>query len=98
MRANETKSVHVTFTLKTQYLPVHLNNKQLTQTDDLKYLGIHLDRYLTWHNYISIKRKQFELRLRKLFILFILLCAFIMLVGVHSQYDVSRCTQSNTTY
>ena len=32
---------------------VHLNNKHLAQYDDVKYLGIHLDRKLTWrtHNY-----------------------------------------------
>jgi hypothetical protein len=46
--ANETKSVQVTFTLKQNTrLPAELNNKQLTQTEEVKYLGIHLDRTLT---------------------------------------------------
>jgi hypothetical protein len=53
MKANETKSVQVTFTLKKRTCPpVYLNNKQLPQTDDVKYLGIHLDRKLTWRNHI----------------------------------------------
>jgi len=44
VKANETKSVQVTFILKKSTCPpVHLNNK-LTQTDDVKYLGIHVDR------------------------------------------------------
>jgi hypothetical protein len=51
MKANETKSVHVIFTLKTTTCPpVQLNNKQLTKTEDVKYLGIHLDRKLTGVN------------------------------------------------
>jgi hypothetical protein len=84
MRTNVTKSAQVTFTLKMQFLPVHLNNKQLTQTDDVKYLDIHLNRNLTWRSFISVERKQLDLKLRKLGILSIPLC-FIMLVGVHSQ-------------
>jgi hypothetical protein len=67
MKANETKSVQVTFTLKKRtYPPVYLNNKQLPQTDDVKYLRIHLYRKLTWRNHISAKRKQLDLKLRKL--------------------------------
>ena len=39
MKVNETKSVQVTFTLKQNTCPpVQLNNKQLTQPDDVKYL------------------------------------------------------------
>ena len=49
MKANETKSVQVTFTLnKLTWPPVQLNNEQLPQVDEVKYLGIHLDRCLTW--------------------------------------------------
>jgi hypothetical protein len=44
--------------------PVQLNNIHLPQTDSVKYLGIHLDRKLTWHNHISAKWKQLELKLR----------------------------------
>ena len=68
MKANETKSVQVTFTLKRKTCPpVQLNDKQLTQTDDVKYLGIHLDRKLTWRKHITAKRKQLDLKLRNLY-------------------------------
>jgi hypothetical protein len=68
MKANETKAVQVTFTLKKNtFPPVQLNNKQLTQTEEVKYLGIRLDRKLTWHKHISTKRKQLDLKLRKFY-------------------------------
>ena len=67
-KANETKSVQVTFTLKRKTCPpVQLNDKQLTQTDDVKYLAIHLDRKLTWRKHITAKRKQLDLKLRNLY-------------------------------
>jgi len=72
MKANERKSVQVTFTLKKNICPpspptppVHLNNKQLNQAEDVKYLGIHLNRKLTWRKHISTKRKQLDLKPRK---------------------------------
>jgi hypothetical protein len=44
MKVNETMSVQVNFTLKKNMCPpVQLNNKQLTQPEDVKYLGIQLD-------------------------------------------------------
>jgi hypothetical protein len=47
--------------------PVQLNNNQLTQPDEVKYLGIHLDRKLNWRKHISTKRKQLALKLCKLY-------------------------------
>jgi hypothetical protein len=38
--------------------PVHSNNVQLPQTEEVKYLGLHLDRRLACHEHIFIKRKQ----------------------------------------
>jgi hypothetical protein len=47
MKANEAKSVQVTFTLnKMTCPPVKLNNEHLLQADEVIYLGIHLDRRL----------------------------------------------------
>jgi hypothetical protein len=50
MQANALKSVHVTFTIRTGMCPpVHMNNVPLPSSDHCKYLGLHLDRKLTWH-------------------------------------------------
>ncbi|CAH0729804.1 unnamed protein product, partial [Brenthis ino] len=38
-RANQSKSIHVTFTLRKQTV----YNEDIPQTEDAKYLGIHLD-------------------------------------------------------
>jgi len=68
MKVNETKSVQVTFTLKKNTCPpLQPNNKQLTQPEEVKYLGVHLDRKLTWRKNISTKRKQLDLKLPKLY-------------------------------
>jgi hypothetical protein len=66
MKANETKSAQVTFTLKKDTC-VQLNNNHLPQTDAVKYLGVHHDRKLTWRNHISSKRKQLDLKLRNMY-------------------------------
>jgi hypothetical protein len=68
MKANEAKSVQVNFTLnKMTCLPVKLNSKHLPQAGEVKYLGIHLDRRLTWRKHITTKRKQLDLRLQNLY-------------------------------
>jgi hypothetical protein len=36
---------------------VKINDVQLPQSDEVKYLGFHLDRRLTWHKHIFTKRK-----------------------------------------
>jgi len=46
--------------------PVKLNNDHLLQADEVKYLGIHLDRRLTWRKHINTKRQQLDLKLRNL--------------------------------
>jgi hypothetical protein len=67
LKANETKSTHVTFTTRRATCPpVYINDVQLPQSDDVKYLGLHLDRRLTWHKHIFTKRKQLGLTLTKM--------------------------------
>jgi hypothetical protein len=68
MKANETKSTHVIFiTRRATCPPVHINDVQLPQTEDVKYLGLHLDRRLTWHQQIFTKRKQLGFTLTKMY-------------------------------
>lgn len=68
IKANETKSVHITFTNKRGTCPpVTLNNLQIPQRDEAKYLGMYLDRKLTWKKHLFTKRKQLGLKLHKLY-------------------------------
>jgi hypothetical protein len=68
MKVNETKSTHVTFTTRRATCPpVHINYVQLPHSDDVKDLGLHLDRRLTWHKHIFTKRKQLGLTLTKMY-------------------------------
>ena len=57
-----------------------MNNKQLPQTNEVKYLGIHLDRRLTWRQHITMKRKQLDHKLRTLY----------WLIGRKSQLSLSN--------
>ena len=67
IQVNETKSTHVVFTLKNENSPrVTLNNILLPQSESVKYLGMHLDKRLTWKNHIWNKRLQLDLKRRKL--------------------------------
>lgn len=68
IRVNESKSQHVTFTMKKENCPpVTLNGLQLPHSESVKYLGLHIDRRLTWRTHIFTKRKQLGLQLSKLY-------------------------------
>jgi hypothetical protein len=68
MKANETKSVHVTFTTRRETCPpAHINEVQFPQENHVRYLGLHLDRRLTWHTHILAKHKQLWLSLTKIY-------------------------------
>jgi hypothetical protein len=65
-KAGEYKSVHVTFTTREGTCPpVHINSEHLPQ-QDVKYLGLHLDRRLTGRKHIFTKRKQLGMTLTKM--------------------------------
>lgn len=68
IKVNDTKSVHVTFSLrKGNCPPVKINNNEIPHNDGAKYLGMYLDRRLTWRNHIINKRKQLDLTFNKMF-------------------------------
>jgi hypothetical protein len=57
---------HVTFTNRRETCPsVYI--EPLPQAEDVKYLGLHSDRCLTWHKHIFTKRKHLGTLLTKLF-------------------------------
>lgn len=67
IRASANKSVHVTFTLrKGDCPPVHVNNAILPHQDNVRYLGMHLDRRLTWKHHIQTKRQELNIRYKNL--------------------------------
>jgi hypothetical protein len=67
IKANKSKSVHITFTTQREICPpVHINSVHLPQQEDVKYLGLHLNRRLTWHKHIFTRRKQLEMALIKM--------------------------------
>jgi hypothetical protein len=60
-------STHVTFTGRSATCPpVKINDVHLPQSDEVKHLGLHLDRRLTWIKHIFTKRKQLGLTLKKI--------------------------------
>jgi hypothetical protein len=68
LKANGSKSTHVTFTTcRATCPPVHNYSEQLLQAEEVKYLGIHLDRRLTWHKHIFAKQKHLGINLIKLY-------------------------------
>jgi hypothetical protein len=63
IKTNQRKSKHITTTLRNQTCPtVQMGNVDLTQKSEVKYLGMHLDRILTWEKHIKPKRKQLNLK------------------------------------
>jgi hypothetical protein len=46
---------------------VYINSVQLPQEDNVKYLGLYLDRRLTWHEHIFTKWKQLGITLTKMY-------------------------------
>jgi Reverse transcriptase (RNA-dependent DNA polymerase)/Endonuclease-reverse transcriptase len=65
---NTDKSVHVVFTLrKGDCPPVTLENQVLPRSDTARYLGMHLDKKLTWREHIKKKREELDIRYRKMY-------------------------------
>lgn len=68
IKINENKSSHVTFTLRRQQCPpVTINNTAIPQLNEAKYLGMHMDRRLTWKTHILKKRKEMDLKVKQMY-------------------------------
>ena len=67
IKINENKSNNITFTLRpNDSPPIFLNEKIIPKVNSIKYLGVHLDKRLTWATHIKIKRKSLNIKLHKL--------------------------------
>lgn len=68
IKANEAKSIQITFTIRHDICPpVKLNGIQIPQANEAKYLGLYLDRRLTWRKHVFTKRKAMGIQLRRLY-------------------------------
>jgi len=67
IKLNHNKSVHTTFTLKHGICPpVSVDNIPIPSSDTVKYLGLTLDKRLTWKQHIRSKRLTLNSRSRSL--------------------------------
>jgi hypothetical protein len=68
MKVNSAKSAHITFTnRKITSQSVTINAQCIPTKPGVKYLGLYLDRSLTWKTHITNKRTQLTLKTRKLY-------------------------------
>jgi hypothetical protein len=67
IKINQRKSTHITFTLCNQTcLKLQTGNVDLPQKNEVEYLGMHLDKRLTWTKHIKSKRKQLNLKAKQM--------------------------------
>lgn len=46
--------------------PVNINNQPIPQASEARYLGLHLDRRLTWKAHVTKKRKEMDIKIRNM--------------------------------
>jgi hypothetical protein len=64
---NPAKSTQITFITRRTICPqVSINNFPIPNKQEVKYLGLHLDKRLTWQTQIKAKRRQLELKIRNM--------------------------------
>lgn len=65
---NESKTEQITFTLRKRTCkPVEINGKKVRTVNVVRYLGIHLDRRLTWKAHLHKKKEQIKLTFNKMY-------------------------------
>jgi len=64
LKINKNKSIHTTLTLKQEICPsITLNNVLIPKSDTVKYLGLFLDKRLTWKKHHQTKRLSLNNRM-----------------------------------
>jgi hypothetical protein len=67
IKVNESKSSHITFTLRKGLCPpVNINQTIIPQAETVKYLGLQFDHRLTWKDHIAKKRKLINLKIKEI--------------------------------
>ena len=67
IKVNESKSSHITFTLRKCHCPTgKINQTNIPQTEMVKYVGLHLDCRINWKEHIARKRNQFDLKTKEI--------------------------------
>ena len=67
IKINSNKSFHIPFTLRKSAPPaIYFQNNQIPTTTQIKYLGLILDKRLTWGPHLKTKRKVLNTRLHLL--------------------------------
>lgn len=68
IKVNSEKSSHITFSLRRgDCPPVIINNEPIPKHNTVKYLGMTLDRSLTWKPHIKAKQNMLKIKSRKLY-------------------------------
>lgn len=68
IKVNTDKSVHVLFTLRKGVCPnLYINNNAIPQKDSVKYLGLHIDKRLTWSHHIKAKKEHLKIKTKRLY-------------------------------
>ncbi|GBP96767.1 Probable RNA-directed DNA polymerase from transposon BS [Eumeta japonica] len=81
INVNASKSVHITFTLRQKNCPpISINGVTIPEQRQVRYLGIHLDRRLTWTHHIAAKITQLKIRTSQLY----------WLMGSHSSLSLDH--------
>jgi Reverse transcriptase (RNA-dependent DNA polymerase) len=67
IKINTAKCQHITFTLRRATCPpVYINQTSLPVTDVVRYLGLYIDKRLTWNPHTRLKRKDLNRRYKLL--------------------------------
>jgi len=68
LKVNVDKSVSITFTLRKDNCPIlFLDGRPIPQADVVKYLGLYIDKKLTWNPHTRLKRLTFKQRFHQLY-------------------------------